>query len=67
MTTLDDDGDTPIWGVKAIGEVLGRSPRQTFHLLKHKRIDADKSGHLWVSTPRRLLSPFQKPKKEGTE
>jgi hypothetical protein len=65
MTTLDDDAGL-VWGIAAIARVLGRTPRQTFHLLKHKRIDADKSGHVWVSTRRRLLSPFQK-KKEGAE
>jgi hypothetical protein len=52
----DDNLDTPIWGAVAIGRVIGRNERQTFYLLHQKRIDADRIGSQWVSTPRRLLA-----------
>jgi hypothetical protein len=52
----DDNLDAPIWGAAAIGQIIGRSKRQTFHLLERKLIDADKIGATWVSTPRRLLT-----------
>jgi hypothetical protein len=48
--------DTPVWGAAAIGRVIGRSERQTFHLLERGHLDASKVGGLWVSTPRRLLN-----------
>jgi len=51
----DENQDTPIWGAAAIGRVIGRNERQTFYLLSTNRIDADKLGDQWVSTPRRLL------------
>ena len=53
-----NDLDTPVWGARAIGAVLNRSPDQTFRLLERKKIDAEKIGGMWVSTRRRLLSRF---------
>ncbi len=49
--------DRPVWGAEKIGEVLNRSERQTFYLLEHGLLDADKRGNRWCSTPRRLLRP----------
>lgn len=51
------DLDAPVWGAEAISEVIRRSKRQTFYLLEHGLIDADRIGHRWCSTPRRLLRP----------
>jgi hypothetical protein len=56
MQSNSSDPDAPVWGAAAIGRVIGRSERQTFHLLEKRLIDATEVGALWVSTPRRLLS-----------
>ena len=55
LENIVDDLDRPIWGAEAIGRVINRTQAQAFHLLQHRRLDADKAGHTWVSTPRRLL------------
>ena len=44
----------PIWGAKAIGEEIGRSPRSTFYLLESGAIPARKVGTLWVASRREL-------------
>ena len=54
----NDPDNTPIWGIKAIAAVVGRTPRQAYHLLKRGLLDADQVGRQWVSTRRRLLAPF---------
>ena len=54
-----DPADKPVWGAANFGKVINRAEAQVYHLLEQKRLDADKSGNLWVSTPRRLLAPFQ--------
>jgi hypothetical protein len=48
--------DVPVWGARAIGAVINRSERQAFHALESGHLSAEKIGHIWVSTPRRLLS-----------
>lgn len=50
------DDDKPIWGAKAIGEVLGTGPRKTYHLLESGQLGAAvaKVGTQYVSTKRRL-------------
>jgi hypothetical protein len=54
-----DDLDKPIFGAKAIAEVLpDRNLKQVYYGLKRGLIDADKFGRLYVSTPRRLLNQF---------
>ncbi len=50
--------DRPIWGVEAIGEIIGRTKFQTHHLLRKGRLDADMIGRRWTTTPRRLLAQF---------
>jgi hypothetical protein len=56
MKTSDDKFlDTPVWGAAAIGQVINRPPRPTFHLLEAGQLPAEKIGGRWVSTPRRLL------------
>jgi len=47
--------DTPVWGAKAIGEVIGKTERETFWLLQCGHLDASKCGAQWMSTRRRLL------------
>jgi hypothetical protein len=56
--STSDDRDTPVWGVRAISEIIGKSQASTYHLLARQHLDADKLGHQWVTTRRRLLRRF---------
>jgi hypothetical protein len=59
---LIEDGlgplDTPIWGVEAIARVIGRSPRQTLHLLSTGSLPGKSIGRRWMTTRRLLLGAF---------
>jgi hypothetical protein len=46
--------EPPVWGAKAIAEVIGKSPMQTFYLLKTGAIPATKVGDSWCAYPSRL-------------
>ena len=48
-------GDDWLWGADAIGEAIGRSRRQTFHLLERGLLPARKIGGVWAASRRRLL------------
>lgn len=50
------DPDMPIWEVKNIAQVIGRTERQTYHLLASGKLPANKVGDRYVSTRRRLLA-----------
>jgi len=58
-TPAPADDDAPVWGATAIGRVVNRSPRQTYHLLETGRLPATKFGSTWASTRRRLLATFE--------
>ena len=48
-----------IWGAEAIGIVVGRDPRQAYHLLEKGRIkSARKIGSQWVASRSALLREF---------
>ena len=48
-----------IWGAEAIGAVINRDPRQTYHLLKRGRIkSARKLDNQWVASRAALLREF---------
>jgi hypothetical protein len=51
---------TPVvWGAEQIGRVIGRSPRQTHHLLANDQIkSAKKIGGRWVAGRAALLREF---------
>jgi hypothetical protein len=49
-----DPLDEPIWGARAIGEVIGRSEKSTYWLLDKGVLPATRVGKAWVSTRRRL-------------
>ena len=40
---------TPIWGAKAIGEVIGITEAKAFHWLENGRLPAKKVGGRWMS------------------
>jgi hypothetical protein len=54
----DEDAwlDEPLQGAKAIGECrfVKKSEEATAYLLRKGRLDADRRGRIWVTTPRRL-------------
>jgi hypothetical protein len=54
-----DSLNKPVWGAKAIGEVIGRNPRQAFHLLTSGHIkSARQVGGRWTALPSALLKEF---------
>jgi len=54
-----DSLNKPVWGAKAIGEVIGRNPRQAFHLLTNGHIkSARQVGGRWTALPSALLKEF---------
>jgi hypothetical protein len=50
------DAERPVWGAKAIGEIIGQSERATFHLLAKGRLPATKIGDKYCALPSRLLA-----------
>lgn len=47
-----------IWGAEAIADVIGRTPRVTFHLLATGAIPAKKVGDRWVAERSKLIAFF---------
>ena len=45
-----DDGVDFLWDCKAIAGFIGRTTRQTFHLLEAKKLPAGKVGATWVAS-----------------
>jgi hypothetical protein len=45
-----------VWGCGAIGKIINRNNRQTFHLLESGALPTKKVGHRWVASCRRLAS-----------
>ena len=43
-----------VWTAKAIGEVIGLTERQAFHLLETKQLPGHKVGNRWASEKGRL-------------
>lgn len=44
-----------VWEVGNIAKVIGRTERQTFHLLNSEALPAKKVGGRWVASRRKLL------------
>jgi hypothetical protein len=47
-----------IWGVAGIGKAIGRTPRQTFHMLENGRLPAKKIGGRWCASRQGLHKFF---------
>lgn len=45
-----------LWEVAAIAAVIGRTERQTFHLLSTGQLPAKKVGGRWVASRTKLIS-----------
>ncbi|ASP92783.1 hypothetical protein [Sinorhizobium meliloti] len=57
MATEDKHIDL-IWEVSEIAKIIGRSERQTFHLLSTGQLPAKKVGSRWVTERSKLLRFF---------
>ncbi|MEH6721030.1 MAG: DNA-binding protein [Aurantimonas endophytica] len=47
-----------IWGVSAIATAIGRTDRQTFHMISTGELPARKIGNRWVIERTRLVAHF---------
>jgi len=47
-----------IWNVSEIAKLIGRTERQTFHLLSTGKLPAKKVGKRWVAERSQLVSFF---------
>lgn len=52
---LPIDPSDIVWEVKNIAKLIGRTERQTFHLLSTGQLPAKKVGDRWVADRNRLL------------
>lgn len=50
-----------VWEVEEIAKLIGRTRRQTFHMLKKGELPAKKVGGRWVAERNKLLSFFLEP------
>jgi hypothetical protein len=48
-----------IWGVKSISKLIGRTERQTFHLLQAGQLPAKKVGERWVAKREAITRFFE--------
>jgi hypothetical protein len=53
-------GEDLIWGVKPISTVIGRTERQTYHLLVTGQLPAQLVGGRWVASRSGLRQRFAK-------
>ena len=47
-----------VWGVDEIGRLIGRNPRQTYHMLSTGQLPAKKVGGRWVAERGQLARFF---------
>lgn len=50
-----------VWEVAQIAKLIGRTPRQTFHMLYSGQLPARKVGGRWVADREQLLAFFREP------
>lgn len=55
---MADDLDL-VWGAAAIGKLIGKPPRATFHMLEQEQIPARKVGRQWVASRKALREFFE--------
>ena len=49
-----------VWGTEAISKLIGRTERQTAHLLKKGAIPAKKIGGRWVAEESQVIAYFMR-------
>lgn len=50
--------DDLVWGASAIAKLIGRTDRQTFHLLSSGELPAKRVGGRWVASKTKLIAFF---------
>jgi hypothetical protein len=59
LPQTSEDFDPIVWGAKAIGELIGRNERQTFHLLENGALKgARKVKGIWSAKRSALLAQW---------
>lgn len=58
MHTANDRPLDLVWEVEAIAKLIGRTERQTFHLLGTGQLPAKKVGGRWVAERGKLIAFF---------
>lgn len=58
MTSADVVKLDLIWEVEEIAKIIGRTKRQTFHLLSSGQLPARKVGGRWVAERGKLIAFF---------
>lgn len=59
MDTDTDEIDL-IWGISAIARAIGRTDRQTYHLLANGELPAKRVGGRWVADRDELIAFFKR-------
>lgn len=54
-----------LWGCTAIAEAIGRTERQTFHMLEHGHLPAKRIGRRWVISRAALAAFFGVDNQQG--
>lgn len=47
-----------VWGVGAIGHVIGRNYQQTYHMIRTGKLPAKQVGERWVASRKKLIEFF---------
>ncbi|MCO6386218.1 DNA-binding protein [Aliihoeflea sp. 40Bstr573] len=47
-----------VWGIEAIARLIGRTERQTYHMLRTGNLPAKQVGNRWVAERGKLVAFF---------
>lgn len=47
-----------VWGIDAIARLIGRTERQTYHMLRAGNLPAKQVGNRWVAERSKLIAFF---------
>ncbi|TBG20636.1 DNA-binding protein [Rhizobium johnstonii] len=56
MENNGTESEDLVWGISAIARVIGRTDRQTYHMLDTGALPAKRVGGRWVASRKKLLS-----------
>lgn len=52
----DETADDLVWGVAAIGKMIGRTYQQTYHMIRMGHLPAKQIGGRWVASRSKLIA-----------
>ena len=58
MTSATDTKLDLVWEVAEIAKIIGRTERQTFHMLNAGKLPGKKVGGRWVASRQKLIDFF---------